>query len=149
MPQVRELKYTELKNFYEKENFNFSDTSQVKPLDEGIIGQERGVEAFDFGLQVKMKGYNIYVAGLSGTGKTSYAISSTKKLALKENIPYDWCYVYNFQDPRSPLAIRLEAGLGKQFRDDMTELVEIFNTEIQKAFNSEDYENQKADIMKV
>ena len=96
-----------------------------------------------------MKGYNIYVAGLSGTGKTSYAISSTKKLALKENIPYDWCYVYNFQDPRSPLAIRLEAGLGKQFRDDMTELVEIFNTEIQKAFNSEDYENQKADIMKV
>lgn len=149
MPQLRELKYTELKNFYEKENFKFSDTSQIKPLDDGIIGQERGVEAFDFGLQVKMKGYNIYVAGLSGTGKTSYAISSTKKLALKENIPYDWCYVYNFQDPRSPLAIRLEAGLGKQFRDDMTELVEIFNTEIQKAFNSEDYENQKADIMKV
>ena len=48
MPQVRELKYTELKNFYEKKILILSDTSQVKPLDEGIIGQERGVEAFDF-----------------------------------------------------------------------------------------------------
>ena len=115
MPQVRELKYTELKNFYEKENFNFSDTSQVKPLDEGIIGRKEELKHLILDSRLKMKGYNIYVAGLSGTGKTSYAISSTKKLALKENIPYDWCYVYNFQDPRSPQAIVLMQGSVNNF----------------------------------
>lgn len=145
---VKELKYTELKNFCDKKKLGFETTETVPPLEDGVIGQERGVNAFDFGLQVKMTGYNIYMSGPSGTGKTTYAKKSTERLAAEEKVPKDWCYVYNFANPRSPLALGFPPGIGKQFRDDMSELVEVFNTEIQKAFNSEDYEKQKNEIMK-
>lgn len=148
MLQKNELNYKQLKNNCTSQMLSFGTTKEIEPLKDGIIGQERAVSAFDFGLMVKMKGYNIYMAGPSGTGKTTYALNSTKKIAATEPIPYDWCYVYNFQNPRSPLALRFEAGQGKQFRDDMNELVELFNTEIQKAFNSDDYEKEKNMIMK-
>lgn len=147
MPQTNELKYTDLKNVQNEGKFDFKDTSELEPL-HGIIGQDRGVNAFDFGLQVKMKGYNIYMSGPSGTGKTTYAKVSTEKIAGKEEVPCDWCYVYNFSNPRNPLALKFEPGKGKQFRDDMNELIEVFNIEIQKAFSSDDYEKQKNEIVR-
>lgn len=149
MTQKKELSYTELKNGCSVKDLEFQTTEELAPFEEGIIGQERAVNAFDFGLQVKMKGYNIYVSGPAGTGKTTYAKNSTKQIAEKEAIPYDWCYVYNFANPRSPIALRFEHGTGKQFRDDMSELVEVFNIEIQKAFNSDDYDKQKNEITKI
>lgn len=147
MPQVKELLYTQLKNGTPTV-LEFQTTEELSPLEEGIIGQDRAVRAFDFGLMVKMKGYNIFMSGPSGTGKTTYAKASTQRLAATEPVPYDWCYVYNFQNPRSPIALRFAPGMGKQFRDDMNELVQLFKTEIQKVFRSEDYENQKNGIMK-
>ena len=114
MAKHMELDYTQLKRSCFPEEFSFRTTQEIPPL-EGIIGQERAVQAFDFGLAVKMKGYNIYMAGPSGTGKTTYARASTEKLAATEPVPADWCYVYNFQNPRCPLALRFEAGMGKQF----------------------------------
>ena len=66
-----------------------------------------------------------------------------EKLAETEDVPYDWCYVYNFQNPRSPLALRFDAGVGKQFKEDMAELVQLFKTELQKAFRTEEYDAQK------
>ena len=131
MEKPFELAYTELKKGCFPEELSFRTTAEIKPL-EGVIGQERAVKAFDFGLAVKMKGYNIYMAGPSGTGKTTYARNSTEKLAQTEPVPYDWCYVYNFQNPRSPLALRFEPGQGKQFKEDMAELVQLFKTELQK-----------------
>ncbi|HCT65354.1 MAG TPA: ATP-dependent protease [Lachnospiraceae bacterium] len=146
--QTKELKYTQLNNFCNPKSLGFESTDEIEPL-EGIIGQDRAVNAFNFGLKVKNKGYNIYMAGPSGVGKTTYAEQSTKKIAQTERVPYDWCYVYNFDNPRNPLALRFEPGIGRQFKDDMNELVVIFESEIQKAFNSEDYEKQKNEILKV
>lgn len=147
MAKPFELDYTQLKQHCYPESLPFQTTAELKPL-EGVIGQERAVKAFDFGLAVKMKGYNIYMAGPSGTGKTTYARSSTEKLAETEPVPYDWCYVYNFQNPRSPLALRFEAGMGRQFKEDMTELVQLFKAELQKAFRTEDYEGQKNGLLR-
>lgn len=143
----RELDYTQLKRGCFPQELPFLTTAEVRPL-EGVIGQDRAVRAFDFGLAVKRKGYNIYMAGPSGTGKTTYARSSTEKLAREEATPHDWCYVYNFQNPRSPLALRFEAGIGVQFREDMAELVRLFKTELQKAFRAEDYETQKNALLR-
>lgn len=78
MEKPFELAYTELKKGCFPEELSFRTTAEIKPL-EGVIGQERAVKAFDFGLVVKMKGYNIYMAGPSGTGKTTYARNSTEK----------------------------------------------------------------------
>jgi len=34
-----------------------------------LVGQDRAVKALEMGMTIKAKGYNIYVAGESGTGK--------------------------------------------------------------------------------
>ncbi|MBE5972256.1 MAG: ATP-dependent protease [Lachnoclostridium sp.] len=146
MKKPFELDYTQLKNYCNPEAFSFRTTAELEPLD-GIIGQERAVQAFDFGLAVKMKGYNIYMSGPSGTGKTTYACRSTKKLAATEPVPTDWCYVYNFQNPKKPIAIYFEAGTGKHFKEDMAKLVAIFKKELPKALQSEDYEKQKMALL--
>ena len=140
-----ELNYTQLNNREDINKFSFKTTDDIEPF-KGIIGQERAVKAFEFGLNVKMKGYNIYVSGPSGSGKTTYAKLSAKKKAKNEAVPYDWCYVYNFDDPRSPLSLRFEPGIGRQFRDDMNELVSFFKTELTKTFTSEDYDKEKSDL---
>ncbi len=144
----RELSCDELRNICTTEGMGFKTTDELEAAD-GIIGQERAVKAFEFGLNVKMKGYNIYVSGPSGSGKTTYALLSTTKKAKGERVPYDWCYVYNFDDPRCPLSLRFEPGMGKQFRDDMNELISFFKTELSKAFTSEEYDKQKTDISRV
>ena len=142
MNKKYELDYTQLKNVCLPSDFTFQSTAELSPL-EGIIGQERAVKAFEFGLAVKMKGYNIYMAGPSGTGKTSYAVSSIQKVAGTEPVPKDWCYVYNFDNPMKPQAISFEAGTGKCFVDHMEEFVERIQKELSKAFHSEDYEKEK------
>ena len=146
MKKPYELDYTQLKNYCTPDTFNFQTTAELEPL-EGIIGQERAVKAFDFGLAVKMKGYNIYMSGPSGTGKTTYACRSTEKLAATEPVPTDWCYVYNFQNPKKPIALYFEAGTGKHFKEDMAKLVAIFKKELPKALQSEDYEKQKMALL--
>ena len=146
MKKPYELNYTQLKNYCTPETFSFRTTAELEPLD-GIIGQERAVKAFDFGLAVKMKGYNIYMSGPSGTGKTTYACRSTEKLAATEPVPTDWCYVYNFQNPKKPIALYFEAGTGKHFKEDMAKLVAIFKKELPKALQSEDYEKQKMALL--
>ena len=138
----RELHYSQLKKKCNPEDFTFQTTKELQPL-EGIIGQERAVKAFNFGLGVKLKGYNIYMSGPSGAGKTTYASQKVKEVAAEESIPKDWCYVYNFQDPKRPLTLKFDAGIGKQFKNDMTQLVSIVKKELQKAFNDEEYDNQK------
>lgn len=146
MRKIYELDYTQLKNVCSPSDFTFQSTAELTPL-EGIIGQERAVKALEFGLAVKMKGYNIYMCGPSGTGKTTYALSSTQKLAATEPVPMDWCYVYNFENPMKPMAISFEAGRGKGFVDDMAELVSKICKELSKAFGSEDYEKEKLIIV--
>lgn len=146
MRKIYELDYTQLKNVCSPSDFTFQSTAELTPL-EGIIGQERAVKALEFGLAVKMKGYNIYMCGPSGTGKTTYALSSTQKLAATEPVPMDWCYVYNFENPMKPIAISFEAGRGKGFVDDMAELVSKICKELSKAFGSEDYEKEKLIIV--
>lgn len=146
MKSPYELDYTQLKNSCSPVDFSFQTTAELTPL-EGIIGQERAVKAFDFGLAVKLKGYNIYMAGSSGTGKTTYARQSTEKLAATEPVPKDWCYVYNFQNPKKPIALSFEPGVGKRFKEDMAKLVTIFKKELQKAFQAEEYEKEKLEII--
>ncbi|MBQ9936180.1 MAG: AAA family ATPase [Lachnospiraceae bacterium] len=146
MKTVKELDYTQLKKICSPSDFDFQTTAELTPWD-GIIGQERAVKAFDFGLAVKMKGYNIYMSGSSGTGKTSYARANIEKLATKEPVPDDWCYVHNFDKPKEPIALRFKAGIGKQFKDDMEELMSLVEKELSKVFQSEEYDNKKNELM--
>lgn len=120
--------------------FDFECTKDLAPLRE-FIGQERAIRAIEFGLSMSRDGYNIYVAGLTGTGKTSIVKTYIKKLVEKKKGQRleDWCYLYNFADPDRPQIVSLPQGKGKVFRDQISNLLEKLREELVKAFSSEQY----------
>lgn len=125
---------------------NFNNTSEIEPL-EGILGQERAIEAMEKGLKINNPAYNIYLSGDSGTGKTTYAINALSKYAAKKRNHKDWCYVYNFENNREPLIIDLDKGLGKVFKKDIEKLIETLLDELKDAFESEDFEIGKNQLI--
>lgn len=147
MSNIKELPYNKLRNECDYNSLSFNDTSELEPS-KGIIGQERAVNALKFGLRIKTRGYNIYMSGMTGTGKTSYAESYIRKIAAKEKTPDDWCYIFNFDKTNQPIAINLPAGLGKVLQKDMDDFIKILKQEITKAFDSDEYEKEKNNIIK-
>jgi lon-related putative ATP-dependent protease len=86
------------------------------------------------------------VLGASGTGKTTTIKKRLKELALKEPVPDDWCYVYNFKDPDVPTAIALKPGMAAEFHAEMEELVNSLKLDISKVFESKEYEKSRSAI---
>lgn len=126
--------------------FDFTCTKDLAPLRE-FIGQDRAIRGIEFGLSMKVKGYNIFVAGLSGTGKTSIVKTYVNKMVEKRQAegdytPNDWCYLYNFNENDKPQIVKLPQGWGKTFRDQMIKLRDRLRDELVKAFSSEEYKNQ-------
>ena len=142
------LPIEKLRNNYLQDNeLEFCETSLDVPPLHGIIGQDRAVRSMEFGLGMKVPGYNIFVVGPPGTGKSTYVQTMVTQLAEKGEKPDDWCYIYNFSDRDKPIAVSLPAGQGRVFRDDMDELIEDLRIIIPKAFEGPDYEQQKEDIL--
>jgi lon-related putative ATP-dependent protease len=123
----------------------FEDTSELEPLTE-IIGQERAVEALEFGLQIKGPGFNVYVSGPVGTGKGTLVRQMVKRLAQTEQAPCDWCYVNNFQDASRPLCLSFPAGQGCAFKREMAGFIEGLRRDIPLAFESKKYLDAKAKL---
>lgn len=124
----------------------FTTTKDLEPLNE-IIGQDRALEALDFGLQVDKKGYNIFVTGSSGTGRSSYVDFITHEMAKDKKAPDDWIYVYNFKNPHNPIALCLKKGQGKEFVKDIKDIMLKLKKEIKNTFSSKDYENLKSKLI--
>lgn len=124
------------------------DTSEeMKPL-ETIIGQERAVKALHFGLGIKELGFNIYVAGLPGTGRTTAVKRYLEELAKDKPVPRDWCYVNNFRDSYRPKVLSLPPGRAKELKADIKGLVEGTQREIRKAFESDEYAVKREETVK-
>ena len=139
------LEAKDLKLKYNMDDFDFKSTQDLKPL-KGIIGQERAAEALNFGLKMKAKGYNIFVAGISGTGRSSYTYSMVSKVAQTKKNNKDYIYVYNFKNPDEPKAISFQAGEAKHFQKDMETVVDKLYEEIPKVFTSREYELRNNEI---
>ncbi len=120
----------------------FNNTSEIEPLKD-FLGQDRAVTAMELGLKIDNPFYNIYVAGDPGTGKSTYTMKALEKYAKNKNKHKDWCYVYNFENPREPIVISLDRGSGKDFKDDIEEMIDKLFEEIKEAFDSEEYEINK------
>jgi len=141
----KELSFKELKKYYDLTTFEYETTEDFPPVEE-VIGQERAVKAIEFGLNIDAPGYNIYVTGMSDTGRTSTVKEILEKISPKMKVPDDWCYIYNFQDPDHPLAINLPSGKGREFEKDMRELVRVLSTEIPRVFENEDYKKKRSQL---
>jgi lon-related putative ATP-dependent protease len=112
-----------------------------------IIGQERAVKALEFGLRIKQEGFNLYAAGPRGTGKQTALESFLKALAKEKPTPPDWCYVNNFSDPLKPNAIRLPAGMGKEFQRDMERFSEELKRALTQSFESDEYSERREQVL--
>ena len=145
MKNKNELSFKDLKMTCNEKLFNFTTTEELEGLQSGI-GQDRGIKALEFGLQVNVKGYNLYIEGPRGVGKTMYTKNYLDKISKKEKVPSDWCYIYNFNNPNNPIAVSLPAGQGKEFRDNMDGFIKEIKKDIKKTFNADDFEKEKASI---
>ncbi len=126
--------------------FPFASTADIPPL-KGLVEQDRPIRAIRFGLDITSPGYNIYVSGLTGTGKTTVIKLFLDEIAATMPTPDDWCYVHNFRDPAAPVAVSLPAGRAKTLRAEMDELVRYVKAEIPKAFESKEYEQSMSAII--
>ena len=106
MKNKYEVNYRNLKMACNPNMFDFETTENLEPLPTGI-GQDRGIKALEFGLNVDVKGYNLYIEGPGGVGKTKYTRNYLDKISKKKKAPHDWCYIYNFQNPPGPSIYKL------------------------------------------
>ncbi len=124
----------------------FGTTEELGGL-EGPIGQERAFRAIEFGLDMSESGFNLYLAGQSGTGRASSIMALLKKRAADEAPPLDWCYVNNFRNPDTPIALSLPAGRGRELERDLNELLTLVRHDIPKALQSKEYALEKTAII--
>ncbi|MEA3489781.1 MAG: ATP-binding protein [Candidatus Omnitrophota bacterium] len=144
---MRKLKKDDLRKLCDSSIFPFKTTEDYE-FEHEPLHQERGVSSIDFGLNVKYDGFNIFVCGAAGTGRNTQVNKAVNEIASTEKTPDDWIYVYNFTQEDEPVAMRLPAGRGIMLKKDMEELIEELQIEIPKAFESEDYETRKHDLLK-
>ena len=137
-----ELNYKDLKDVCNPNIFNFETTAELDSSNI-IYGQDRGIKALKFGLSVDVKGYNLYLEGPTGVGKTMYTKNYLNEISKKQKTPNDWCYIYNFDNPNEPIAVSLPAGQGKEFKDDMDDFIKDVKTDIKRTFENEDFEKEK------
>ena len=135
----------------DQSGFHFQCTDDLQPLDR-FIGQDRALDAMRFGLEVDKPGYNLFVTGLTGTGKTS-AIKSLLQSIIEDPQQQerrkpieDWCYVHNFDDPDRPRALRLPLSMARTVRSRLSNTLEVLREEIPKVFQSEEYETRRRDV---
>lgn len=125
--------------------FQFNYSSELKPFAE-IIGQDRALDALRFGVGIQQDGYNLYAQGPAGLGKHSIVRQIVDEYAGKGAVPDEWCYVNNFRDAHNPVAISLPAGMGMQFKHDMSQLVDELKSAIPSLFESEQYHARAQEI---
>jgi predicted ATP-dependent protease len=126
--------------------FGFKTTDEIVNL-EASIGQERALASIDFGLGMSNNGFNIYLAGDPGTGRSSTISTILKRRAKDSPPPSDWCYVHNFESPDAPLALALPAGQGSELAADMGELLDYVRANIPSALESKEYETNRVSII--
>ncbi len=143
---ITELKTQDLHKKLNLRVFPFKTTDDIPPLD-SVIGQTRAIRALEFALEMDHSGYNVFVTGMSGTGRTTIVKDISQRIASEQPVPDDWIYVYNFDDSDQPVALCLPAGRGKVFQEEMDELLRTLKMEIPATFNSEEYEEQKLAII--
>ncbi len=125
--------------------FDCNSTEDLEPL-EGIIGQDRALSALKFGLNIPKPGFNIFVSGPTGTGRTTAIKSFLEALAVKKETPPDWCYVRNFHDSYCPKALKVPAGMGQGLQKDMKRTIDNARRSLAQAFISKEYAERQSEI---
>lgn len=145
MSTPQSLDASALRQTCDPQQFQFSSTADLPDLDD-IIGQERAIAAIRFGIGIQHDGFNLFALGPNGTGKFTAVQQYLQQKAADNATPDDWCYIFNFEQPHKPRALRLPSGRAGQLRLDMEQLMEALYTVLPAAFTSDEYQNQRKTI---
>ena len=127
LPQA--LACEQLRWHCDPDSFQFETTAELEAPD-GVIGQDVAVEALRFGLETNAPGQNIFVRGLTGTGRSTLVRNLLQTIQPDCPLPQDRAYVYNFGQTDRPRLISVRRGRGRAFR----RLVESFITFVREEF---------------
>ncbi len=141
MPAPKPLSPSQLRRICDPAVFKFNNTAEIDPLDE-VIGQQRAVSAINLGLNMHQPGYNIFITGLEGTGKSTIAKDIVSRHARQQDAPDDWCMVNNFKDAFRPKAICLPTGKATQFSKSMARLIRWLQIKLPKEFSAEEFKEK-------
>lgn len=145
-PAHRELKPEELRWKCNPEIFEFESSEELEPI-EGILGQERALKAIRLGVDLRSPGYNIYIAGLSGSGKATTIKKMLEKITAKCPELHDYAYVNNFKDPDQPMLLKFPKGRAKEFKQELQSAIEVLKQRIPLALESELYLTRKKNLI--
>ncbi len=139
MNKHEKLPVEQLRAKVDPQFFPFDSTQGLQPPEMRVVGQERAIDAIRFGMKIKKKGYNLFIAGPSKAGLTFVAKTFIEEQAGNELSPPDWCYVYNFKEMDKPRAISLSAGRGRELQKEMSSLVKNLQEKIPEILSGHDY----------
>jgi len=142
----RELRAAQLRWTCDARTLGFRSTAELKCCDD-IIGQGRALAAMRLGLEFHSPGYNVFVAGLTGTGKTSAIEHLLHEMHLPGGAPPDLCFVHNFRQPETPRAITLAAGRGRALRKEIQDLVDLLRQTLPAVYQSAAYKQARAQLV--
>jgi ATP-dependent Lon protease len=144
--KFQELPPEKLRWHCDLKDLKMETTDDITP-GQKIIGQKRAVDAIRLGLEMKHPGYNIFITGPVGTGRTTSIKKILEQLEPKADAPEDICYVHNFKHPNKPRVLALPAGKGTAFEKDMTRLVKVLKRDIPRVLESEPYQEKRKQIV--
>lgn len=140
------LKPAQLRRICDPKTISIDPESQITFKDM-TIGQKRAMKSLNFGLGLKVKGYNVFVLGEPGSGKTTTIRKVLSERALKMATPPDICYIYNFSMPEQPIPIMIPPGMGVVFARDIDRLIEMLQQDISKILTSKAFTEKKSEIV--
>ncbi|MCG9726842.1 AAA family ATPase [Vibrio brasiliensis] len=143
---IQRLEANQLYLAAELEKLQSKSTKELAPIDE-IVGQERAQKAVEFAMSIKEKGYNIYAIGQNGLGKRTMILRYLNRHKHDEGELFDWCYVANFEDIRTPRVLKLPCGVGSKLKQDIEKLTSKLLNAMPLAFDNELYYS-RADKLK-
>ena len=145
-PASLELAVSELRWRCNPDRLGIETTDELDTCTD-IIGQERAVDAIRLGLEIQSPGYNIYVSGLTGTGKTTTIKQLLESMRREKKALEDICYVHNFHTPEMPVALKLPAGQGTALKQALAEMLRTLREHIPKLFESDLYTDRQKRVV--
>lgn len=135
---IQRLNTEQLYQVAELEKLPCKSTKELAPIDE-IVGQERAQKAVEFAMSIKEKGYNIYAIGRNGLGKRTMILRYLNRHPHEVEELFDWCYIANFEDIRTPKVLKLPRGVGSSLKQDIEKLMRKLIKAMPLAFDNEMY----------
>lgn len=145
MPLPSPLPANELYRPCKTERLDFETTAELE-APEAAPGQDRALEALEFGTEIEHGGFNVFALGSVGTGKYPVVRDFLEQRARHVEPPSSWAYVYNFKNPDQPTLLELPPKAGRALKEDLETLVDEFRTAIPAVFESDEYHNRVQEL---